>query len=86
MTLIEEIDLIKKKIDLREWVLGELQIFEAKYGMITKDFVEKWTSNEIPEPEDHILLEEFLEWEGLSKSLENVENELKQIEKRIKES
>lgn len=86
MTLIEEIDLIKKKIDLREWVLEELQIFESKYGMITKDFVEKWTSNEIPEPEDHILLEEFLEWEGLSKSLENVDNELKQIEKRIKES
>lgn len=86
MTLIEEIDLIKKNIDLREWVLEELQIFESKYGMITKDFVEKWTSNEIPEPEDHILLEEFLEWEGLSKSLENVDNELKQIEKRIKES
>jgi hypothetical protein len=86
MTLIEEIDLIKKKIDIREWVLQELQIFESKYGMITKDFVEKWTSNEIPEPEDHILLEEFLEWEGLSKSLENVDNELKQIEKRIKES
>ncbi len=86
MTLIEEIDLIKKKIDIREWVLQELQIFESKYGMITKDFVEKWTSNEIPEPEDHILLEEFLEWEGLSKSLENVDNELRQIEKRIKES
>ena len=86
MTLIEEIDLIKKKIDLREWVLQELQIFESKYGMITEDFVEKWTSNEIPEPEDHNLLEEFLEWEGLSKSLENVDNELKQIEKRIKES
>ena len=86
MTLIEEIDLIKKKIDLREWVLQELQIFESKYGMITEDFVEKWTSNEIPEPEDNILLEEFLEWEGLSKSLENVDNELKQIEKRIKES
>jgi len=86
MTLIEEIDLIKKKIDLREWVLQELQIFESKYGMITEDFVEKWTSNEIPEPEDHILLEEFLEWEGLSKSLEKVDNELKEIEKRIKES
>ncbi|TFG23435.1 MAG: hypothetical protein EU529_07410 [Promethearchaeota archaeon] len=86
MTLIEEIDLLKKKIDLREWVLGELKTFESKYGMTTREFVEKWKSKEIPEPEDHILLEEFLEWEGLSESLQNVENELKQIEKRIKES
>ncbi|KKM95454.1 hypothetical protein LCGC14_1188030 [marine sediment metagenome] len=86
MTLIEEIDIIKKKIDLREWVLEELTIFESKYGMTTKEFKEKWVSNEIPEPEDHKLLEEFLEWEGLSESLQNVENELKEIEKRIKES
>lgn len=86
MTLIEEIDLLKKKIDLREWVLGELKPFESKYGMTTREFVEKWTSKEIPEPEDHILLEEFLEWEGLFESLQNVEDELKQIEKRIKES
>ena len=86
MTLIEEIDLLKKKIDLREWVLEELKAFESKYGMTTREFVEKWISKEIPEPVDHILLEEFLEWEGLSESLRNVEDELKQIEKRIKES
>ena len=54
--------------------------------MTTREFVEKWKSKEIPEPEDHILLEEFLEWEGLFESLQNVEDELKQIEKRIKES
>jgi len=54
--------------------------------MTTKEFKEKWVSNEIPEPEDHELLEEFLEWEGLSESLQNVENELNEIEKRIKES
>ena len=86
MTLIEEIDGIKKKINLREWVLGELKIFESKYGMTTSDFVEKWISNKIPEPEDHVLLEEFLEWEGLAESLLNLENELKEIEKCIKES
>ena len=86
MTLIEEIDTIKKKIELREWFLGELKNFELKYGMTTNDFVEKWTSNEIPEPEDHVLLEEFLEWEGLFESLQNVENELRDIEKRIKTS
>jgi len=86
MTLIEEIDTIQKNFNLREWILSELQNFESKYGMTTKDFVEKWISNEIPEPEDHVLLEEFLEWEGLANSLQKVENELKKIEKRIKES
>jgi len=86
MTLIEEMDIIKKKFSLREWVLGELKEFELKYGMTTKDFVEKWISNEILDPEDHVLLQEFLEWEGLAESLDNVENELRAIEKRIKES
>ena len=86
MTLIEEIDTIKKKIDLREWLLGELKNFESKYGMLTKNFVEKWQSKRIPEPEDHVLLEEFLEWEGLSEGLQNVDNELKEIEKRIREN
>jgi len=86
MTLIEEIDIIQKKFNLRKWVLGELENFESKYGMITKDFIEKWTSNEIPEPEENDLLQEFLEWEALSISLQKVESELKDIEKRIKES
>ena len=86
MTLIEEIDVIQKKFNLREWVLIELKNFESKYGMTTKDFVEKWTSNEIPEPEEHALLQEFLEWEGLAESLQNVENELREIEKRIRGS
>ena len=86
MTLIEEIDIIQKKFNLREWVLNELKNLESKYGMTTKDFIEKWTINEIPEPEEHDLLQEFLEWEGLSISLQKVESELKEIEKRIKES
>jgi len=84
MTLIEEIDTIKKKIDLREWLLSELKSFESKYGMLTKNFVEKWQSKRIPEPEDHVLLEEFLEWEGLSESLQNADNELKEIDKRVR--
>ena len=86
MTLIEEIDTIQEKFNLREWVLNEVRNFESKYGMTTKDFVEKWISNEIPEPEEHTLLEEFLEWEGLYQSLQKVEDELREIEKRIKES
>ncbi|MFO8019043.1 MAG: hypothetical protein R6U96_10430, partial [Promethearchaeia archaeon] len=60
--------------------------FESKFGMKTKRFVEKWNAKEIPEPEDHQLLEEFLEWQGLFESLQDVENELNAIEKRIKES
>lgn len=86
MTIIEEIDILKQKINLRDWILEELKKIEAKYGISTLNFIEKWRSEKIPEPEDHIILEEFLEWEGLSESLEKVENELKDLEKRIRES
>lgn len=86
MTLIEESDTIKKKISLRDWVLSELKQFESKYGMKTREFINKWRLKEIPEPEEHSLLEEFLEWEGLSDTLADVEKELRDIEKRIKES
>lgn len=84
--LIEEIESLKKKIDLRDWILMELKKFENKFGFSTDDFVEKWQSRKIPEPEEHSLLEEFLEWEGLVESLNKVENELMDLENRIKES
>lgn len=86
MVLIEEQDNILKKFSLKEWLLVELIEFESKYGMKTEEFVNKWNSRGIPEPEDQKLLEKFLEWEGLFLSLQNVENELKEIENRIKES
>ncbi len=86
LTILEEIDEIKKKIDYRSWVLDQLKKFEAKYGIPTNIFISKWRSKRIPEPEDHIILEEFLEWEGLAESLEKVENELKEVENRIRES
>jgi len=86
LSLIKEIDVIKKKIALRDWILKELKKFEEKYGMTTKDFVKGWRGGAIPEPEDHILLEEFLEWDALAESLEKVEKELKELEKRIRES
>ncbi len=86
MTLIEELDLLKKRILLREWLLDELKKFEIKYGFQTIEFIEKWRARKIPEPEDHTILEEFLEWEGLSESLEKVDNELRELENRIKES
>ena len=86
MTIIEQIDVLKQKISQRDWILDELKQFEIKYGLSTKDFIEKWRSRKIPEPEDHIILEAFLEWEGLFESLEKIENELKDLEKRIRES
>ena len=86
MTIFEVIDEIKEKIDYRNWVLTELKRFEAKYGLITVDFIEKWQTNKIIEPEDHITLEEFLEWDGLAESLTKVENELKELEDRIRAS
>lgn len=86
MTLLKELDLKKKNIDLRTWILKELSAFESKFGMTTREFKEKWNSQEIPEPEDHQLLEEFLEWEVLADILQKVEKELNDIEKRIKES
>jgi len=86
LTLIEELEVLKKEIDLRDWILGELKRFEAKYGISTKEFIEKWRAQKIPEPEDYKLLEEFLEWEGLFESLEKVDEELKELERRIRES
>ena len=86
VTILEEIDEIRKKIDHRSWVLGELKAFEMKYGLTTGAFVEKWRSSKIPEPEEHVILEEFLEWEGLAESLEKVETEFKELENRIRKS
>lgn len=86
ITILEEIDEIKKKIDHRSWVLAELKTMELKYGLSTDAFIEKWRSNKIPEPEDHDTLEDFLEWEGLQESLEKVETELKEFENRIRKS
>jgi hypothetical protein len=86
LTLIEEIEIIKEKITLREWILGELKKYESKYGILTTEFVYNWRNKKIPEPEEHMILEEFLEWEGLFESLEKVENELKELEKRIREN
>lgn len=86
MTLIEELEVIKKEIDLREWIMGELKRFESKYGISTNEFTEKWKLKRIPEPDDYKILEEFLEWDGLSESLERVDKELKALENQIKES
>ncbi|MHA1271930.1 MAG: hypothetical protein ACTSQS_00685 [Promethearchaeota archaeon] len=83
MTLIEKIDKIKKKLNLKEGILKELGKLEEKYGIETKVFLEKWKSNTIPEPEDFEILEEFLKWEGLAETLIKVEKELKEIEQRI---
>ena len=78
--------MIKKEIDLREWIMGELKRFESKYGISTNEFTEKWKLKRIPEPDDYKILEEFLEWDGLSESLERVDKELKALENQIKES
>ncbi len=86
MSILKELDMIKKKISLRDWLLERLKKFEARYGMSTKDFLEKWRSGKIPEPENNEQLEDFLEWEGLADSLAEVEEELIEIEKRIRKS
>ncbi len=86
MTILEEINEIKKIIIHRDWVLNELKKFEDKYGLITKEFIDKWRSKKIPEPDEHIILEEFLEWDGLAESLDKIDNELKALEDRIREN
>ena len=86
MSILKEIDTLKKKITLREWLIEKLKKFENKYGMNTKEFLEKWRNGSIPEPENTKQLEEFLEWEGLADSLADVERELIEIENRIKKS
>jgi len=86
MPTLKEHDILKKKISLRNWLLERLKKFETRYSMSTKKFLEKWRSGKISEPESNEQLEDFLEWEGLANSLAEVEEELIEIEKRIRKS
>jgi len=86
LSLMKVIDTLRKKIELRDWILNELEKYEEKFGLDSKEFAIKWQKGEIPEPDNHELLEEFLEWDALVEALEKIEEELKEIEKRIKES
>lgn len=45
---------IKKKFNIRKWIIEELKKFELKYEIKTKEFMEKWTSNRIPKPENEL--------------------------------
>jgi len=80
-----EFNVIKRKTALRDWILIELQKLEKKHGMATRDFIKEWKSRAILEPKDHILLEEFLEWDALAESFEKIEKELEDLKKHIKE-
>ncbi|MHA1798806.1 MAG: hypothetical protein ACTSVY_10220 [Candidatus Helarchaeota archaeon] len=86
MTLTEELSELKKKITLREWLLEQLKECEAKYGLTTESFIKKWKAGKLPEPEENDVLEDFLEWEGLSESLEQLESELRVFEKHTREN
>lgn len=85
LTIFEETNESKKKWDLRKWVIGELKKFEMKYGLGTDEFTEKWRSNIIPEPENQVILEDFLEWDGLTETFEKFENKLKELEEKFHE-
>ncbi len=86
LTLIDELNGLKKQISRRDWILDELSQFENKYGLSTQEFIKNWSCGAIPEPADHHILEDFLEWSGLAESLEKVENELKGLEEHIRKS
>jgi len=83
MTLAEEIQAIRNKLETRDWLANELKQKEEHFGLDTADFLAKWRAGEIPEPDDPDLLSEFQAWEGLARSLERVEAELKDIEDRL---
>ncbi len=78
------LSVIRKKLDLKEWTLKELNLKEQVFGMTTKEFVEKWRAGVIPEPEDSNLLADFQEWDGLAETFEEVEGELKRVEECLR--
>ncbi len=60
----------------RKWILEQLKEFEEKYVMDSREFYEKWSRGEIPEPDDPEIHGDFLVWAGLIEELERIEKEL----------
>ena len=76
------IDTVEKLLVKRKWILKELQKFEEKFGMTSREFYEAWSKGLLPEPEDPEVHGDFMVWAGLIEELKTLEKEL--IEK-IKE-
>ena len=61
-TQLEE---IKRLVESINWVCEQLRKLEGKYGMSTEEFISKWRSGNIPEPEDVNIADDFITWDGL---------------------
>jgi len=70
------IEQAKELISKREWLRQRLTELEHRYGMSTPEFLARWSSGELPEPEDPDMLSDFLRWEALAGELREVEEEL----------
>jgi len=75
------VDAVERLLAKRRWLLMELQGFEEKYGMKSREFYEAWRKGLLPEPEDPEAHGDFTVWAGLVEELEELEKELEEIEK-----
>ncbi len=71
------IEAIEKLLARRRWILEQLEFFEKKYNMNTREFINAWKKGSLPEPEDPDTHGDFMVWEGLYDELVKVEKELK---------
>nr|MDO8044882.1 hypothetical protein [Candidatus Baldrarchaeota archaeon] len=77
--LDKAIKALEKLIAKRKWLLKRIKENEQKYGMSTEEFLERWKTGILPEPEDPDILADFLGWEVDAEELKRVENELKKL-------
>jgi len=70
------VDAVGRLLAKRRWALRELQRFEEKYGMKSREFYEAWRKGLLPEPEDPEVHGDFTVWAGLVEELEELEKDL----------
>ncbi|MCE4606777.1 MAG: hypothetical protein F7B59_05545 [Desulfurococcales archaeon] len=73
---LKKLNRVESLVLRRRWILGEIKRFEAKYGMSSSEFIEKWRRGVIPEPDDPEVHGDFMVWQGLIEELNLVEKEL----------
>jgi len=70
------IEAIEELIKRRKWVIDKLKELEAKYGIDSRKFYEKWVKGEIPELDDPEVHGDFMVWAGLVEELERLDKAL----------
>ena len=77
MKFIKAIEEIEDLLEKRRWILERLRLFEKKYNISTKEFVNAWKRGSLPEPDDPDIHGDFMVWKGLYDELIKIEEELR---------